>query len=269
MTWYAASYFALVRSWFRRIHRGRVLALIGTALLLCCTVLVKVCSLAGTIPTIRASAGKEADPEIPEGVKTVLNLKQSVTRNPFKKNCTLHGRSVELEELLIQLDQTKAASDCLIPRVLHRTWKTSVVPKKWREAVTSCLEENPGVAYCLWTDADLRALITARYAWFLPTYAAYAHPIQRVDAARYFILLKYGGLYLDLDLVCLESFEHILANRSAEVVLAETDPTGVTNAFMAAARCRHRGNVVAHLCAKITGWAKKMIPYAFFIIFRP
>ena len=31
------------------------------------------------------------------------------------------------------------------------------------------------------------------------SYDGYTHPIQRADAARYFILFVHGGLYADLD----------------------------------------------------------------------
>ena len=30
-------------------------------------------------------------------------------------------------------------------------------------------------------------------------YDRYKYPVQRVDAARYFLMLHYGGIYMDLD----------------------------------------------------------------------
>jgi inositol phosphorylceramide mannosyltransferase catalytic subunit len=36
----------------------------------------------------------------------------------------------------------------------------------------------------------------------LRTYDRYRYPVQRVDAVRYFLLLHYGGIYLDLDNGC-------------------------------------------------------------------
>ena len=40
------------------------------------------------------------------------------------------------------------------------------------------------------------------YSSFLPVYESYPYNIQRVDAARYFILYHFGGVYLDLDIGC-------------------------------------------------------------------
>ena len=51
----------------------------------------------------------------------------------------------------------------------------------------------------LWTDAKSRELIATEYPWFLSTFDNYSQPIQRADAIRYFVLSRYGGVYIDLD----------------------------------------------------------------------
>lgn len=60
----------------------------------------------------------------------------------------------------------------------------------------------------LWTEKTSRDFIEANYAWFLRTYDGYRYPVQRVDAVRYFLLLHYGGIYLDLDNVRLQAVFH-------------------------------------------------------------
>jgi len=42
-------------------------------------------------------------------------------------------------------------------------------------------------------------LIGVRYPWFLETWDSYPFPIERADAIRYFALVHYGGIYIDLD----------------------------------------------------------------------
>jgi mannosyltransferase OCH1-like enzyme len=44
-----------------------------------------------------------------------------------------------------------------------------------------------------------RVFIEDEYPWFLPTYDNYKFPIQRIDVLRYFLLRRYGGLYIDMD----------------------------------------------------------------------
>lgn len=89
-----------------------------------------------------------------------------------------------------------------LPLIVHQTWKTSEVPEHWKSSEASwrkVCQENGG-EYRLWTDEDNRRLIETDYPWFLKDYDAYKYPIQRADAVRYFILHKYGGWYVDLDI---------------------------------------------------------------------
>jgi len=100
-----------------------------------------------------------------------------------------------------------------IPKIIHQTWKDYNIPydiykKEW---VDSWKEYHPAWKFMFWTDDDLRNLIKEDYSWFLSTYDAYEYNICRVDAARYFIMHKYGGLYIDLDFECFKKFDDILS----------------------------------------------------------
>eukprot|EP00954_Amorphochlora_amoebiformis_P017194 1317548-Amorphochlora_amoeboformis.AAC.2 len=87
-----------------------------------------------------------------------------------------------------------------IPKIIHQTYKTDKVPKNWASTPPAWKSAHPGWKYEFWTDERNRKLIEDHYSWFLPTYDAYPYGIQRSDAARYFILHKYGGVYADLDI---------------------------------------------------------------------
>lgn len=97
---------------------------------------------------------------------------------------------------------TGSAND-QIPRIIHQTWKTDTVPDKLKPLQKTWIENNKEWEYKLWTDENNYDLIEQHYPWFLPYYKSYPHHIQRVDAARYFILYHHGGLYADLDMQCL------------------------------------------------------------------
>src|SRR4051812_26017051 len=64
--------------------------------------------------------------------------------------------------------------------------------------------------YMLWTDASSREFIAKHYSWFLDTFDAYKYSIQRADAIRYFVLHRFGGIYLDLDIGCLRPLDPLL-----------------------------------------------------------
>jgi mannosyltransferase OCH1-like enzyme/glycosyltransferase involved in cell wall biosynthesis len=100
-----------------------------------------------------------------------------------------------------------------IPRIIHQTWKTRDVPAEWQAYQASWRQHHPDWEYRFWTDAELRAFIAAHYAWFLPIYDGYSEPIMRVDAARYFLLAHFGGIYADLDYECLRPFDPLVAGR--------------------------------------------------------
>lgn len=66
--------------------------------------------------------------------------------------------------------------------------------------------EGAGWEYRLWNDDELLEFISKEFAWYKPHYLAYTRNIQRIDMARYFILYKYGGIYVDMDILCLRNF---------------------------------------------------------------
>jgi len=106
------------------------------------------------------------------------------------------------------------SGDDAIPRILHQTWKTRDVPARFREYVASWLAHNPGWEHRVWSDDDNDEFIRTHYPAFLPTFRAYRTGIERADAVRYFLLHKYGGLYVDLDFECLRPIEPVLAGAT-------------------------------------------------------
>ena len=100
-----------------------------------------------------------------------------------------------------------------IPRVFHQIWfplKGPNMPVKYDRNHRAWKEMNPEWEVRLWTHEQVRNLIATEYPCFLPTYDSYEAWVQRTDAARYFILHKYGGVYADLDYSALVPLETML-----------------------------------------------------------
>ena len=123
-----------------------------------------------------------------------------------------------------------------MPKRIHQTWKTAEVPAVWAPYQASWIAMHPEWQYDLWTDAANRALIAERYAWFLPVYDAFPRDIQRVDAAKYFILYTYGGVYADLDCECVKPLDPLMAHGGA--IISRT-PDGVIDCAMLASSPEH------------------------------
>ena len=122
------------------------------------------------------------------------------------------------------------------PRIIHQTWKTHALPDNFKKWSQQCKKLHPTWQYFFWTDAMNREFILAHYPWFIRTYDGYDIHIKRVDAVRYFWLYHYGGVYLDLDMVCIKAFDPLLKTGKAIFGYQLEDVHGdgaVANAFMA------------------------------------
>jgi len=127
-----------------------------------------------------------------------------------------------------------------IPKIIHQTWKDDKVPAHFQPFVDSWREHHPDWEYKLWTDEMNEAFIKAHYPDFLDIYQAYPSIIQKVDAVRYFILSKIGGLYVDLDFFCfknimplLENTDSVFGQEHAEHCVPHQKDFIVSNALMA------------------------------------
>lgn len=89
----------------------------------------------------------------------------------------------------------------LIPKIIHQTYINESIPDVWKQAQKSCIELHKDYEYKLWTDALAREFIATEYPWFLEVFDGYTQPIQRADVIRYFVLVHFGGVYIDLDQV--------------------------------------------------------------------
>lgn len=86
-----------------------------------------------------------------------------------------------------------------IPRKIHQIWLGSPPPKRLEVAIKSWLGWK-GWEYQLWTDDTITSLKLRNPELF----ATLTNPGERSDFLRYEILFQFGGLYTDLDCICLK-----------------------------------------------------------------
>jgi len=122
----------------------------------------------------------------------------------------------------------------MVPKIFHRTWKTKTIDLSVFKPI--CVESwkkyNSDYTFILHDDVDNRNFIMNFYPWFLDTYDSYEKNIMRVDAVRYFYLLYYGGIYVDLDFECIKPLDPYIIK---EVHLITNLKDWVSNAFMISA----------------------------------
>ena len=140
---------------------------------------------------------------------------------------------------------TNATDTHRIPRIIHQTWKTAEIPERWNRTVESVRQMHAGqFEYRLWTNDDMHRFVQQEEPeLYRTTFLTYALDIQRVDAFRYVILHRLGGVYIDMDNGCRLSFETLfdaleqLDARSKHLAaFPRTSPCGVSNGFMIATK---------------------------------
>tara|TARA_B100001093_G_C26787001_1_gene997128 strand:- start:950 stop:1723 length:774 start_codon:yes stop_codon:yes gene_type:complete len=123
------------------------------------------------------------------------------------------------------------------PKIIHQTWKSESLPENYRRWSENCKSVHKDWEYKLWTDEDNRKFIADNYPHFLDIYDSYDVNIKRVDAVRYFYIYHFGGIYMDMDFICLKNLAPLLQPGMAVFGYqdkAHSDISSVANAFMAA-----------------------------------
>jgi hypothetical protein len=104
-----------------------------------------------------------------------------------------------------------------IPRNIINVWHTcpscsNELPRKFKLWQQSCKELYPDYTFHLLSSENSRQFIEKHYPQYLAMYDSYeifdgmTVNIERIDAIRYFYLHYFGGIYMDIDIMCLRRF---------------------------------------------------------------
>jgi hypothetical protein len=100
-----------------------------------------------------------------------------------------------------------------IEKNIIQTWKSNVIPKKYDSLINSMKKYNPNYNYIFFTDLDIEVFLKKEYYDYYITYLKLPKKIQRIDFFRYIAIYHYGGFYMDLDVLCLKSFDDLLTKE--------------------------------------------------------
>lgn len=90
-----------------------------------------------------------------------------------------------------------------IPKIIHQIWIGSPYPKKHKPFQKTWLDNHPDWTYILWTDKEIEQFGLVNK----DAYDATNNCGAKSDIARYEILYRLGGLYVDTDFECLRPFD--------------------------------------------------------------
>lgn len=127
------------------------------------------------------------------------------------------------------------------PKIIHHIFGfwDSKLKEDWKRNLDSCRANTPGYIHILWNKTMAVDFIKTHYSWFMKTFSSYEYEVQRTDAARYFIIYHFGGIYMDMDIRCSKNWLNIhdIIPQTTELTLVSGDPFGVTNYFLLAKPC--------------------------------
>jgi len=106
----------------------------------------------------------------------------------------------------------------MTPKIIHQTWKSSIVPPEYIDYVSSVKKLHPDYTYYLHTDEDIDNIVKNYTPQFYDAYKNFSTHINRVDFVRYVILYYIGGIYLDMDVMCLKNFDDLV--KKDTIILA-------------------------------------------------
>lgn len=125
------------------------------------------------------------------------------------------------EKIILIVNKENFISNNNIPKIIHQT--APYDKTKWKKEWYSCQETwikyfpQPEYKYIMWNDEDLENLILNDFSWYYNIYKSYKQNIQRIDIVRYFILYKYGGIYADMDYMCMKNFYDLLPSDKISI----------------------------------------------------
>lgn len=99
-----------------------------------------------------------------------------------------------------------------VPKIMHQIWYQGAhaIPTKYLENINNLRAANPSWEHKIWDKHSLRKECASLGPKYLQTFDTYYIMHQQIDFGRYCVLLKYGGISVDMDVLALKSFDTLI-----------------------------------------------------------
>jgi len=109
-----------------------------------------------------------------------------------------------------------------IPKIIHQTWKDDNLATHSSIALSSrqkIQKYHEDWEYRLWTDFDIdnfiENVVKSEMPHFYHIYNQLPLKIMKIDFVRYLWMYFFGGIYLDLDIVCFTNLHSIFTPQKS------------------------------------------------------
>ncbi len=101
----------------------------------------------------------------------------------------------------------------MIPNIIHQIWIQGYdnIPTDLKQQYDECQQVNNDFINMFWDEILIKKFLAENFEpKFLAIYEKCKFAAQKADIARYAILYTYGGIYLDVDMVCRKNLKPFL-----------------------------------------------------------
>ena len=102
---------------------------------------------------------------------------------------------------------------------------------------TTCVRANPDWTLVVWNEDESVDLLRRSYPRFLKTFLSYPRPIFKVDAMKIVLAYLWGGIVMDMDIVCVGPMDRLVHGH--DVLLAKESEDHLGSDFYYASRPFH------------------------------
>ena len=126
-----------------------------------------------------------------------------------------------------------APTQTTIPPIFHQTFETNALPRRMYNACMSWVKHNPHYEYRFADDHDRRSLIEQHFdSDVLHAYDRSNVGAMRADLWRYCVLYVYGGVYMDIDTLCVSPLIDLILPSDEFIVPLQLIDIAVSNDFI-------------------------------------
>lgn len=111
----------------------------------------------------------------------------------------------------------------MIERIIHQIWLQGEqnIPDKYKLNIKSVKDFHQKWNYILWDEIKILKVINTKKEWS-SIYYKFIYIHQKIDFAKYVILYLFGGIYIDIDVKIIKSFDEIIKkNEEYELIISE------------------------------------------------
>lgn len=126
-----------------------------------------------------------------------------------------------------------------IPKCIYQTWETKNISDGFKMLISTWKKKNPNYEYFLYDEKMRREFIYEKFGERVGNaYNKIRAGAFKADLWRYCILYEYGGIFVDIDTICMNNIDDFLENEIEFMTpIADTDKSegenNLLNGFIA------------------------------------